>query len=125
MSDLKEYLSKIESNRYEDLNLGIKDGAGNDIFIKVKNQTWGDFLEFISEFSAVSGKTDAVSLKKSKELSLKAICNMIVDDNGENYLTIEKLNSYPVKLVAAIDKTVSEYLVRFVKADESEELKKN
>lgn len=125
MSDLKDYLSKIDAKRFEELNLGIKDSAGNDIFIKVKNQTWGDFIRFISEFTAVSGKTDAESLKKSKDLSLKAICNMIVDDNGENYLTVEALNSYPVKLVAAIDKTVSEYLVRYVKSEEAEDLKKN
>lgn len=125
MSDLKEYLSKIDSNRYEQLNLGITDGAGNFIYIKVKNQTWGDFIKFISEFSAVSGKTDAESLKKCKELSLQAICNMIVDDDGNNYLTVEKLNTYPVKLVAAIDKTVSEYLTNFIKAESAEEVKKN
>ena len=116
------------TDKYEILNLGIKDNQGNDVYIKVKNHTWGDFVNFVSEFSAVSGKHDAESLKKSEELALKAVCRMVVNDEGENYLTVEKLNSLPVMLVNAINNKVSEYInksVNLVKSDNVDELKKN
>ena len=33
--DLKNYVSQINNKETEDLNLGIKDSAGNDIYVKV------------------------------------------------------------------------------------------
>lgn len=128
MLNLEDYVKQIQTDKYEILNLGIKDSQGNDVFIKVKNHTWGDFVNFVSEFSAVSGKRDAESLKKSEELALKAVCRMVVNDNGENYLTVDMLNSLPVMLVNAINNKVSEYInksVNLVKSDNVDDLKKS
>ena len=124
--DLKNYVSQINNKETEDLNLGIKDSAGNDIYVKVlKNQKWGDLVAFASKSVDYEGKKDAESIKELRELSLDMLCKMIVDDNGENYLTAEALNELPANLVQRIDKVVSDYIFNKTKSDNVEDLKKN
>ena len=53
------------------------------------------------------------------------LCKMIVDENGENYLTAEALNELPANLVQRIDKVVSDYIFNKTKSDNVEDLKKN
>lgn len=124
--DLKNYVSQINNKETEDLNLGIKDSAGNDIYVKVlKNQKWGDLVAFASKSVDYEGKKDSESIKELRELSLDMLCKMIVDDNGENYLTAEALNELPANLVQRIDKVVSDYIFNKTKSDNVDELKKN
>lgn len=124
--DFKKYLSDVHRVEVEKINLGIKGSDGQDVYISVLNsQKWGDFLDFISEYSALEGKTDPKSLKRSKELALEMICKLVVDDEGKNYLSLDMLNAMPAMMVAKIDSAVSAFILREQKNDKVEELKKN
>ena len=101
--ELDKYISEISVTETTDIPLGVKNAAGEDVFVKLlKSQKWGDFIKFITEFSALEGKTDPESLQRSKDLTMQMICKMVVNDEGKNYLTLELLNRMPATLVARI-----------------------
>jgi len=124
--ELDKYISEISVTETTDIPLGVKNAAGEDVFVKLlKSQKWGDFIKFITEFTALEGKTDPESLQKSKNLTMQMICKMVVNDEGNNYLTLELLNRMPATLVARIEAAVSNYILEVGKNKNVEEIKKN
>ena len=124
--DLQEYLKSVSDNETVKIPLGIKTKDGVDVYIRVlRTQKWADFLKCVPEFTALEGKTDPVSLRKSKELTLDMVCKMVVNDDNEPYLTPEALASMPAMMVAKIDAAVSNYILEAGKAENVENLKKN
>ena len=139
--ELDKYISEISVTETTDIPLGVKNAAGEDVFVKLlKSQKWGDFIKFITEFTALEGKTDPESLQKSKNLTMQMICKMVVNDEGltmqmickmvvndegKNYLTLELLNRMPATLVARIEAAVSNYILEVGKNKNVEEIKKN
>mgnify|MGYP006874639573 CR=1 FL=1 len=102
---------------------GIKYKASGATVAVQKDAYTGDLV--IPETVDYEGKKDSESIKELRELSLDMLCKMIVDDNGENYLTAEALNELPANLVQRIDKVVSDYIFNKTKSDNVEDLKKN
>lgn len=124
--DLQEYLKSVSDNETVKIPLGIKTKDNTDVYIRVlRTQKWADFLKFVTEFTALEGKTDPVSLRKSKELTLEMVCKMVVNEDNEPYLTPEALASMPAMMVAKIDAAVSNYILEAGKAENVENLKKN
>lgn len=124
--DLQEYLKSVSDNETVKIPLGIKSNNNEHVYIRVlRTQKWSDFLKFVTEFTALEGKTDPVSLRKSKELTLEMVCKMVVNEDNEPYLTPEALASMPAMMVAKIDAAVSNYILEAGKAENVENLKKN
>ena len=68
--ELDKYISEISVTETTDIPLGVKNAAGEDVFVKLlKSQKWGDFIKFITPAKTYETMVTQITIKNSLSIA--------------------------------------------------------